>query len=176
MTDPAVKIASAFCVLLAGLCASTLFRQRTPVPAPTPSAPAPAAVAIKSDLPPKSSVSPAAKEVKRLEGVFQPIRPAPELEHLNSKLSDSMESMRSDERTASTGLPFGCRIHKVVDGDTLELLAEHYLGFSARATEIFETNRGVLSDPEILPIGVELKIPLRHDSVTPTALSQPVQP
>ena len=53
----------------------------------------------------------------------------------------------------------GFRIHRIIDGDSLESLAQHYLGFSGRSTEIFEANRSVLSDPEILPIGLELKIP-----------------
>ena len=52
------------------------------------------------------------------------------------------------------------RTHKVVDGDTLAALAERYLGSSLRAGDIFEANRDVLFDPQLLPIGVELKIPL----------------
>jgi nucleoid-associated protein YgaU len=53
----------------------------------------------------------------------------------------------------------GPQVHKIVDGDTLNALAERYLGSSGRAIEIFEANRNVLNDPELLPIGVELKIP-----------------
>ena len=53
------------------------------------------------------------------------------------------------------------RTHKVVDGDTLAALAERYLGSSLRAGDIFEANRDVLFDPQLLPIGVELKIPLK---------------
>jgi nucleoid-associated protein YgaU len=50
--------------------------------------------------------------------------------------------------------------HKIVDGDTLQLLAERYLGSSSRAMEIFEANRDVLSDPNILPLhDTVLKIP-----------------
>jgi nucleoid-associated protein YgaU len=51
------------------------------------------------------------------------------------------------------------RTHRIVDGDTLEGLADLYLGSMARANEIFDANRDVLSDPKLLPIGVELKIP-----------------
>ena len=50
------------------------------------------------------------------------------------------------------------RMHKIVDGDTLARLAERYLGSSDRQMEIFETNRDVLSSPDLLPIGVELNI------------------
>ncbi len=49
--------------------------------------------------------------------------------------------------------------HRVIDGDSLALLAERYLGSSSRAMEIYEANRNVLTHPEILPIGAELKIP-----------------
>ncbi len=49
--------------------------------------------------------------------------------------------------------------HKIIDGDSLALLAQRYLGSASRAMEIYEANRNVLAHPEILPIGVELKIP-----------------
>ncbi len=49
--------------------------------------------------------------------------------------------------------------HKIIDGDSLALLAERYLGSASRAMEIYEANRNVLTQPEILPIGAELKIP-----------------
>lgn len=49
--------------------------------------------------------------------------------------------------------------HKIVDGDTLRSLAERYLGSADRSGEILEANRDVLANPEILPIGLELKIP-----------------
>jgi nucleoid-associated protein YgaU len=57
----------------------------------------------------------------------------------------------------------GPQVHKIVDGDTLEVLAASYLGSAARAMEIFQANRDVLADPELLPIGVELKIPARDN-------------
>jgi nucleoid-associated protein YgaU len=49
--------------------------------------------------------------------------------------------------------------HRIVDGDTLALLAQRYLGSADRQGEIFEANRGVLSNPDLLPIGAVLKIP-----------------
>jgi nucleoid-associated protein YgaU len=51
------------------------------------------------------------------------------------------------------------RVHKIVDGDTLPALAERYLGSANRANDIFKVNRDVLSDPELLPIDGELRIP-----------------
>jgi hypothetical protein len=51
------------------------------------------------------------------------------------------------------------RLHVVVDGDSLARLAGRYLDDPQRANEIFELNRNLLSDPELLPIGAEIAIP-----------------
>ncbi len=50
--------------------------------------------------------------------------------------------------------------HTIHDGDTLESLAIRYLGDASRATDIFQANPRVLDDPDVLPIGVEIVIPL----------------
>jgi nucleoid-associated protein YgaU len=49
--------------------------------------------------------------------------------------------------------------HKIADGDSLQQLAKKYLGSERRYREIFEANRKVLSDPDLLPIGAEIVIP-----------------
>ena len=66
--------------------------------------------------------------------------------------------------------PAAPRIHKVADGDTLARLAARYLGSSDRYGEIFAANRGVLSTPDLLPIGVELVIPPRQRPAPPAEL------
>jgi nucleoid-associated protein YgaU len=66
--------------------------------------------------------------------------------------------------------------HKIVDGDTLPALAERYLGAASRAREIFDANRDLLLDPELLPIGVELKIPPRGNRPEPAPSSPPLTP
>jgi hypothetical protein len=53
------------------------------------------------------------------------------------------------------------RTHVVVDGDSLERIASRYLSDPRRSREIYELNREVLSAPDLLPIGAELKIPER---------------
>jgi len=58
------------------------------------------------------------------------------------------------------------RTHKIVDGDTLEALAERYLGSAARSAEIYEANRDVLPSPQLLPIATQLKIPPRRNQST----------
>jgi nucleoid-associated protein YgaU len=47
------------------------------------------------------------------------------------------------------------------DGDTLEKLAERYLGSRDRAIEIYEANREVLPKPDLLPVGTAITIPPR---------------
>jgi len=54
------------------------------------------------------------------------------------------------------------RKHRIVDGDTLSLLARRYLGDASRFGEIVQANPEVLQDPDLLPIGKVLKIPARE--------------
>jgi nucleoid-associated protein YgaU len=54
------------------------------------------------------------------------------------------------------------RVHKIVNGDSLPSLAKRYLGSEDCAGEIFEANRDLLTSPDALPIGVELRIPPRN--------------
>ncbi|EAQ81256.1 hypothetical protein DSM3645_22731 [Blastopirellula marina DSM 3645] len=76
------------------------------------------------------------------------------------------------------------RRHRLVDGDTLPKLAERYLGRADLDWAIFEANRDVLSDPQLLPLKVEIDIPAASEvdsirqgtqTATPTAM-QPLQP
>lgn len=52
--------------------------------------------------------------------------------------------------------------HKIVDGDTLQKLAQRYLGSADRYADLYQYNRDVLKNPEVLPIGVELRIPPKY--------------
>lgn len=69
----------------------------------------------------------------------------------------------------------GPRRHFVVDGDSLEKLAGRYLDDPQRAGEIYEANREQLASPELLPIGVELVIPDRHNQTAHDALNRQSQ-
>lgn len=53
------------------------------------------------------------------------------------------------------------QVHTVVDGDSLPTLATKYLGRPDRYMEIYAANRDQLSHPAILPIGMNLIIPLQ---------------
>jgi nucleoid-associated protein YgaU len=68
------------------------------------------------------------------------------------------------------------QIHTVVDGDTLVKLAQHYLGSGDRYLELFQYNRDVLNDPDVLPIGAEVRIPSRApdaDTLAAVAAARP---
>jgi nucleoid-associated protein YgaU len=52
------------------------------------------------------------------------------------------------------------RRHRIVEGDTLQQLAESYLGNRDRYLELYEANDDVLFHPQLLPIGVEIVV---HD-------------
>lgn len=70
--------------------------------------------------------------------------------------------------------------HRIVDGDTLEKLAEQYLGDPSRARDIFEANRRVLDDPQLLPLGKVIELPPQQatelEPVVPSGGSEPANP
>ncbi|HTQ40082.1 MAG TPA: LysM peptidoglycan-binding domain-containing protein [Pirellulales bacterium] len=85
---------------------------------------------------------------------------------------DSMVDLDAPEQT-----------HKIVDGDTLQNLAQRYLGRADRYLELYEYNRDVLRSPEVLPIGAELRIPSKvalpaagDTSLLPSAPATPIAP
>jgi len=54
------------------------------------------------------------------------------------------------------------RTYRLRDGDTLESIAERYLGNRERAEELFALNRQALSRPDLLPVGTTIQIPPRE--------------
>jgi len=51
------------------------------------------------------------------------------------------------------------RIHEVVAGDTLSGLAKRYYGAGSKYMKIFEANRDILDNPDLIKVGQKLKIP-----------------
>jgi nucleoid-associated protein YgaU len=51
------------------------------------------------------------------------------------------------------------RIHEVVAGDTLSKLAQKYYGKSSEYMKIFEANRDILDNPDLIKVGQKLRIP-----------------
>ena len=82
------------------------------------------------------------------------------------------------EPSSDTGSPVSTasrdrqRRHRVVSGDSLWSIAEEYLGDGSRASDIYDANRSVLRDPDIIPSGINLVIPVaKSDRVTPVSSS-----
>ncbi len=51
------------------------------------------------------------------------------------------------------------RQHRIIDGDTLESISQRYYATPQHALDIFHANRNVLQTPDVLPLGVRLRIP-----------------
>ncbi len=49
--------------------------------------------------------------------------------------------------------------HVVQKGDTLSHLAKHYYGKASLYMKIFEANKDVLKDPNLIKVGQKLRIP-----------------
>lgn len=172
MMDPVVKIALTLCVLAGGVCAASWFRRDAP--------PVPVAQETDEELllqcrasqPPP--VENRGEEGRGLVEVLPATVVSPSSNRHETPPSLSPNYPRSQhwsdpQQSASMAmmLPVGtsgdatARTHTVVDGDTLDALARRYFGSAARADDIYRANREVLSDPHLLPIGAELKLPGR---------------
>jgi nucleoid-associated protein YgaU len=147
MMDPAVKIAMAGCVLLAGVCAATLVRRDSAAQNAN-------TLSIRRNAdPPRTGKRKPADCVKTPAAMTpRPVVVTP------VKREESPPPMDGTVK----------QVHKIIDGDSLPALAERYLGDASRAKEIFEANRDVLTDFQLLPIGVELKIPPRNRPPAPS--------
>jgi len=191
--DRGVRIALAFCVLSGGTVVALLFRHHLPETGHPP-ADTSAQLVLRRRVGPQiaeSAVSgrpgegpgsvaavpdlfrPAATVLKPLDPGDPP--PALARSYHHTALADTSRWGTS----IGLGLPDSSESpdrhlrHKIVDGDTLDSLAEKYLGSANRGTEIYELNRDLLSTPDVLPIGVELKIPGRHP---PPSASEEIMP
>jgi nucleoid-associated protein YgaU len=169
-------------VVLAGLCAALPFRQSPRVVAVAPPAPlplelplrrpdSPLEMALRTEASPavgldalsavessRTTISPATLPDLRnlapppaLPVSFQPLEPGP-----------APNPWRPDVIGRPSKPPAKPRPYRLRDGDTLESVAERYLGDRERATEIFELNREVLARPDLLPVGVTIVIPPRE--------------
>ncbi|MEX0820172.1 MAG: LysM peptidoglycan-binding domain-containing protein [Pirellulaceae bacterium] len=166
-------------VISAGVCAALPFRTESPDAPTEPQAvgeiqrtgpsqgeltlqltipAAPVAVPPKVSEQPPSTVAgaepfPLPQELRR--GDLQvPPQLAPSFEPFIPTIPTAREeAARPSKREAAD------RLHRIIDGDTLEALAERYLDSRSRWRAIFDANRDRLANPDILPIGEEIKIP-----------------
>lgn len=51
------------------------------------------------------------------------------------------------------------QIHEVVKGETLSAIAKKYYGNANKYMKIYEANRDILSNPDLIKVGQKLKIP-----------------
>jgi len=70
------------------------------------------------------------------------------------------EVVQSRERIAGAEQPSVMLRHRLRDGDSLSELARRYLGDAQRQLDIYHLNRDLLPSPDLLPVGVEIRIPL----------------
>ena len=182
MASPRGKLLVVALVLGAGFGVAMLFRHETPPRAAARGDAARLQLRDKSqatDLgPPRSGRAPGLPErPPQTLAMVEPTAPAPseaalpELPHRYTReslpvtmqiarhtqlLDDELQSGPPAPPTRPIARP---RTHRVVDGDTLSRLALRYLGDADRFAEIFEANRELLPEPDVLPIGVQLTIP-----------------
>lgn len=179
------KLLAAGVVLGVGLAAAMLFRRgdetprtavATAVPAKsvTSETPSSLAVSLEGQFSPQPPV--AATTVSSVESV----EPSPALPAASPNIAPMIAAEAAPivplpeettvgrpvyvvENPAEAGSPdteSGYRVHVIHNGDTLERLAERYLADGSRALELFDLNRDVLQNPHLLPLGVELRIPV----------------
>jgi DNA repair exonuclease SbcCD ATPase subunit/phage tail protein X len=78
----------------------------------------------------------------------QPTRPAP-----------ATVAASAPAAPAPATPPPAPRMYRVASGDTLTKISSRYYGTTARWQDIYNANRDQLRSPDVLPLGVELKIP-----------------
>ena len=66
-------------------------------------------------------------------------------------------SSTSPTRPAST--PSGTKTYVVVKGDSLSKIAQHFYGDAQGWRRIYEANRDLIRDPDLIHPGQELRIP-----------------
>jgi LysM repeat protein len=69
----------------------------------------------------------------------------------------SIEAPHLAEKSAPE--PARERIHEVVAGDTLGAIAKTYYGKASLYMKIFEANRDILDNPDLIKVGQKLRIP-----------------
>jgi nucleoid-associated protein YgaU len=163
MTSPRVKrIALAGCVILAGIGGALVFRKPAGEPSPSPLE-ADVSTRVRRPAPPRA---PSPDSVPRLLGQIDAVEPTEAPRDLPPTYPKS--PAEGDGSIAANPPPTRTVIHKIRDGDTLMSLARRYLGDGGRFQEIFAANRQRLPDADVLPIGVEIEIPIGPPPETTT--------
>ena len=179
--DKRVKLAAAASVLFGGMVAACMFRHESPRGSPAVSRGGGQLVLRRQVAsPPHLPLTPAGGGIAgpsmadtpgrgRAATVLRPMDPAEPPPVLAKNYPGIGTSAGSGWPSRMEMMPRyaarrgnSARTHKIVDGDTLETLAERYLGSAERSSEIYEANHDVLASPQVLPIGATLTIPCRE--------------
>jgi hypothetical protein len=174
--QPGARIAAGIGVLIGGVTLAILFRHPAP-PGAAPPAPEGAALVLREHLAPpqprEAVVEAAATQgAPRRQEIESPQTAPPagtvvasdppllarEYPGTLADASAVVGSLWPGPAAPGGSGPRPAR-HTVIDGDRLDVLAARYLGDADLAMDLFEANRDVLVDPNVLPIGVELAIP-----------------
>jgi len=154
MTLPRVKrIALASGVILIGIGGALVFRKPAEEPSPPP---------LEADVSPRTRRpalprAPSPDSVPRLLGQIDALEST---EDPRAPPAERKSPAEGDDSIVADPPPLRTVIHKIRDGDTLTSLARRYLGDGGRFQEIFAANRQHLPDADVLPIGVEIEIPI----------------
>ena len=75
-------------------------------------------------------------------------------------LSDTLQRPKGDMPPGRKGqLGSAKKVYTVQSGDTLQKIAKTVYGDAARWKEIYQANRDLISDPNMIQVGQELTIP-----------------
>jgi LysM repeat protein len=69
------------------------------------------------------------------------------------------EAVKAAAPVEAEAAPAGDRTHEVKRGDTLSKIAKKYYGKAGLYPKIFEANRDILDDPNLIKVGQKLRIP-----------------
>jgi nucleoid-associated protein YgaU len=185
----ASRFLAAIGVILVGLCAALPFRHSSPRSvAPLP-APAPLELTLRRPdaplrLAPTNEISPAVGLEQVITSEKNSLADpralaasarAPDLSNLvpppalpvsfqPGEMAQPPGDWRPEPLARPTRPQGKPRAYRLRDGDTLESIAERFLGTRARAEEIFAGNRNVLARPDLLPVGTTIIIPPRSSA------------
>lgn len=105
---------------------------------------------------------------------------APRVGKVRDAFDESLEQRQADGRASDeSSAATAPLIYRVQKGDTLSSLAARYLGSSERFWELFNANRDRLRNPDLLPVGLEIRIPLDEPAtrtVPPPTIERPLTP
>ena len=72
---------------------------------------------------------------------------------------NAIEVKKAPEQEAAPEPAVEERIHVVVSGDTLGAISQKYYGKASQYMKIFEANRDILDNPDLIKVGQKLRIP-----------------